>query len=643
MENLTSDIRLFDSHHPALTEGYYKISIDQKFSVDHNTPENYATRIDFNVAGERYSLDPTQVDSVFPPAGAMGDFSTILPHLCLNRSTLPWERTGNTPDSIPWLGLLLFTNEEINNPAQFMLESMSISAWEGGTTDDDVNADPISVIRLSRTLLDSILPTYTEVRYLAHVKGEAGKEKAVIIGSRMPVKDTKNTVHLVSFEDRYVNGIFDKSKLEFVSLKSWDFFCNDHFIITKEIVKTCVNEDIKAALYALVDKQYFKREDFLAAIQSQTQLSDGDKKDLLTKFEVAHLPSILKHLNRTPATLRLSETDGLPNLDHIPTSYIAAGYVPVSYQLKNGCDTIPAVYRGPLIPVSSEVPDENLTKVPLRFSDDLFRFIEKNESTKTKESVDISYSSAWELGKALALKDKNFSITLFQWKRTCYQLKKNRTNNSSTGHIVSLAPLTFPAMPVSVRNWLKDLTSLKNIPFNYLVPLEAMLPFESIRFFTVDQTWIRYLVDGAFSIARISATDSETDGDLAARENLYAMSTIKSGFFLRSRAVSGWPALLIDGKGTVENPLAREIAQTKLSPTLLVCFANYLLEDITIYQKPESVHFGFGDRDVSYSSTNKVKVDIDSLYGTGTNAMSNVATFTASLIERTEKVTFTIS
>ena len=45
---------------------------------------------------------------------------------------------------------------------------------------------------------------------------------------------------------------------------------------------------------------------------------------------------------------------------------------------------------------------------------------------------------------------------------------------------------------------------VRGVPFNYLVPDERMLPAESIRFFQLDESWMDCLLDGAFSIGRVT-------------------------------------------------------------------------------------------------------------------------------------------
>src|SRR5207244_4496777 len=154
------------------------------------------------------------------------------------------------------------------------------------------------------------------------------------------------------------------------------------------------------------DTVFLSDKDFLAALNHRLKalfmadplLQPGSPyvtKALLPTFEVTHLNQLLKHLNRAP---------------EMPISNLAGhGFLALSYKLKDG-STIPALYRGPLMPVGAQADILSIA-APLS-SDDLLRFFKAGDS----ESVNVSYASAWELGRLLALKDKNFSIALFQWK-----------------------------------------------------------------------------------------------------------------------------------------------------------------------------------------------------------------------------------
>jgi hypothetical protein len=116
-------------------------------------------------------------------------------------------------------------------------------------------------------------------------------------------------------------------------------------------------------------------------------------------------------------------------------------------------------------------------------------------------------------------------------------------------------------VPLDIRRFLGRLRLLEGVPFSYLVPDSLLLPPESIRFFYVDRNWTDALVQGALSVGTVNSADRAQLEQLHARvrdevdeeERFVRLpggekvqqgpaGTI-SGFLLRSRAVSGWPAM----------------------------------------------------------------------------------------------------
>lgn len=123
-------------------------------------------------------------------------------------------------------------------------------------------------------------------------------------------------------------------------------------------------------------------------------------------------------------------------------------------------------------------------------------------------------------------------------------------------------------VPRELRLWLAHLRLLESIPFSHLVADSALLPPESIRFFHLDRAWTDSLVEGALSVSTV------TTGDRAILEAVYPVIRAEvdeaerlvrpvgwepgkavasgdagpvTGFILRSRLVSGWPALSVRG------------------------------------------------------------------------------------------------
>src|SRR6185436_8273101 len=130
---------IFDNHKPFLEPGTYKIKVSQKLTVSNNELTVTSDDIVFKIEGEKYWIDQLQIDSVFPPAAGLGDFSSIFPQIVLNRSTIPWERHAQANDvTKPWLALILFNEDDITSfqedPNRSFVYHIKKTDWEGDTT-----------------------------------------------------------------------------------------------------------------------------------------------------------------------------------------------------------------------------------------------------------------------------------------------------------------------------------------------------------------------------------------------------------------------------------------------------------------------------------------------------------------------------
>src|SRR5580692_1877995 len=71
--------------------------------------------LQFAVRGPRFTLNPADISSYFPPPSPPTPFEGQLPHVVVARKTLPWERLlGPGPDyqGVPWLGLLVVDEDD---------------------------------------------------------------------------------------------------------------------------------------------------------------------------------------------------------------------------------------------------------------------------------------------------------------------------------------------------------------------------------------------------------------------------------------------------------------------------------------------------------------------------------------------------
>jgi hypothetical protein len=116
-------------------------------------------------------------------------------------------------------------------------------------------------------------------------------------------------------------------------------------------------------------------------------------------------------------------------------------------------------------------------------------------------------------------------------------------------------------VPLDLRRSIARLRLLEGVPFSYLVADSQLLPPESIRFFYLDRNWTDALIEGALSVGTANSADraqleqlypairNEIDEEEryvrmpGGEEVQQGPAGTITGFLLRSRAVSGWPAM----------------------------------------------------------------------------------------------------
>jgi hypothetical protein len=530
-------IQFVQYHSPGIATGDYVITLTQEVTIRGVAPQApFSTQRHFSIYGERFALKPTDIVAIFPPDGNLGEHSNVLPHLILDRSTLPWERQADASrNDVPWLALLLFDASEKPTPQIVKLSDLTTPTVKFPALHletGQVATDAVTVIDVKQHVLQMLLPTADELALLAHVRvsgnsTSAAQEQAVLIGNRLPARNVTSTVHLVSLEGRYVNGSFDfqgaggENLVRLVSLKSWSFSCVD-------------------------EKQSFK--------------------------------GLLLNLDRQPAMLRLP-----PHSASTVENYLSQGAALLPHTLRQASRTF-SWYHGPL--VTAEHKDA--PPLPVRAADALVRY------NATTGLFDISYAAAWQLGVLLALQSKQFSTNLYLWKRTHAQQLRQVEQQLRYAFL----PLQGQSVDANeqfkaISTWFASLSLLRGVPFNYLVPDEAMLPKEAIRFFWVDSTWIDCLLDGAFSIGRVTNSDHAQDtsqvvGNSSPAANPHEQIT---GCLLRSNVVAGWPGLQVSGYDNNGSSLPL-LRLDRLSPNVLICLFEGEIQSIAISLKPETLHFG---------------------------------------------------
>jgi hypothetical protein len=218
---------LFGSVTPPLEDGSYRITASTEVTYE-GTQHGLSQQHYFTVVGPRFAIPQAMVAGTFPPANGHGAFQDDLPHIVLSRRTLPWERAldpqgrlpaptiaaGDPPPlsgPVPWVALLLFEEGEYtlhrNIPLEQAVNNADVFRRLGSPqiTCDAVEAD--------LDLIKAILPSIEELQLLAHVRwvnvddrelNTAGGDGyyAVVVANRLPSENAQCRAILVSLEER---------------------------------------------------------------------------------------------------------------------------------------------------------------------------------------------------------------------------------------------------------------------------------------------------------------------------------------------------------------------------------------------------------------------------------------------------------
>ena len=609
---------------PGLDAGAYMVKVSQTVSTQPTAPLDNTYY--FAVEGPRFALNPDDINTTYPPDLAEGEFNNTLPHVVLVTQTLPWIRypTINEPprefedgkherDVPTWLGVLLFDgNDETAHPGfraqaragtvrDLFIKRTDANPAQGYSyfynakdlgPDSDSAAlaahleygqkpdDACQLIDVPLALFWKIAPSCDDLKVSAHLRNvnitkkatqngvPAGRNDlsaipgtsnfALVMGNRKPQAGVRTFAHLVSLE-----GLAP-------------FLPNDP--ATKDDSGEVTNPTkVVAGDTFNISPGGFMR---LVSLKSWSFTSVGDNshfEQLLMKLEPKDPLRAGEDVSAAPHDFSI----GLPvppaNVADLVSAKraknaLAMGYTALRHRTRDGGQTV-SWYRGPLLPYRVET---NVLPDTLSSSDAATLF------DPDSGMFDVGYAGAWQIGRLLALRDKHYSVLLYNWRREnlrdnvarmealalgqtlddiqqqlrdddlIYPLLKvflpesgaagqtaalahGRVRRADTHRAMLTDTATITdlmkdqlATPREIYTWLAKLKLLDGVPFNYLVPDERMLPPESIRFFYLDMNWVDALLDGALSIGRYAAKSApslEAAHDAAAKPIVHAVSS----------------------------------------------------------------------------------------------------------------------
>lgn len=421
---------LFGYELPPLSPGDYEIVTEQEVSaLNEETQVLKSSQLVTVKTIEPYTLPPDLIHSYYPPSARLVT-ATTLPHVVLKGATA-WERSGEHEHGTaptPWLALLVFTERELSAPP----EVLSPEVRPSGT----------KALTLSLDTINNFCPKFCQTQKFLKPKASAGANAPPATADFIFVNSTAFTMYF-DHQNPSQNEPQTKADLERYKFLAFmtDTGVDDGTGHANARLSTLLghrtrpyglsetSEKVYAHLVSIEDLE--NRIDWTAAQSSTATIA------LISLFswtfiwernnEGADL-EMFKHLGRPESTRSLA----IPIPESVKESQVAMpwvkeriteGYTIVRHRDIAG-ETSMALYRGPLTPQATRKPHirPSIHGTDLQIID------------VTAEVLDVSYSTAWELGRSLAGRDAKFSAAMAGLRRQIYmhavtKSKKGESDN----------------------------------------------------------------------------------------------------------------------------------------------------------------------------------------------------------------------
>ena len=444
----TDSIQIISNRIPALVAGTYSAKFTQAITAPDGKSDTLSSEQRFAVRVPQLRLDPNvDVHSVFPAPGH-SECANTLPHIVFNDAALPWERSVSTtsPDSfntIPWIALLTFTEDELNVPAEdltrYQMQPQQGSTYtasvKAGDLREPTDAGLISPVqKIEKNFKDnesvdclmlkpdffkrlfgsyvsgaaastfSGKPDFSPFSYLAHIRsvnpqamastspGDTELKVSLLLGHRVaPIglpHPTNMISHLVSLEglDRLDFSNNQTEYIGLVSLHSWTWMA----LPPEHVDFISVMDNLGKSIQPLRMKN-----DFLASLTKAAPSDDN------------------------AAWLRMRLQD--------------------SYILKPSTsmygDTSTTMFRGPFTATMPTRIDESVK--PWSTSGTDLQVVDTRTGI-----VDVSYQAAWQLGRLLAVGDTAFTTSLLRLRGKIHETASKLVREAANPDFVKMSQFT---------------------------------------------------------------------------------------------------------------------------------------------------------------------------------------------------------
>ncbi|KAK3336421.1 hypothetical protein B0T19DRAFT_396174 [Cercophora scortea] len=420
---------------PSLEGGEYVVATTQTLTTTNNTPVVKIGEQEFTVMTPKYKVPDNALKSIYPPLGYGAPVET-LPHIVFNDPYLPWERDASSlikPSSVyrvPWLALLTFTADELRLPAQDLAGEGSIFENIQAKPEQPLEQDPNLAVLVDLASIPKLAHCVTPITDTSSSDTDATAANLIFL---------KPTLFTELFRNNTAGG----SDQTYPDLSRYGFLSHSQRINTAGMAEASASDNAYYSLTvshrvgALAQKgptTVFVHLVSLEGVEAMTlPIQDSIQYVALASlysWSYTCLPpdsfdvkDLMRGLGETMGMLRgpqpsAKDIQSNPDRQRV-AKRIGDGCTLTRYRTQTG-EITAAIYRGALTPVQVPHPISpgwtfnSDCGMDLQILDDELGI------------VDITYYTAWQLGKTTAIADQSFSTALTKLRSQVHVIAMNR-------------------------------------------------------------------------------------------------------------------------------------------------------------------------------------------------------------------------
>ncbi|CAL1698578.1 unnamed protein product [Somion occarium] len=418
-------MQLYSFYTPGLATGLYDIDTVQQIDAS-GQKKAISVSQSFLVTAPRFSIDASLIHSTFPLSGVTAH-PNILPHIVFNDPHLPWQtEIGRTSEDdsmrIPWLAVVAFEQSELkmtpedtvfpsgfqgDPPAQsftlscnMTLQTLTQAGLRCAVPDLKESFDQESA--LPETNVDVIFP---KMDLFLSLFSDSANPPSIDVDRYKYLAHARqvNTTHMADA------GVLDEGTFSIIfSHRTGPLFSKG---APSTIPKPCVVHVVSLDMVNQMPTAAPDGSERAALISLYSWTYDCLPPETINFEDVMRAVGKNSDVFGTPKGIRDKAGKGLPSgVQTRIQDRIDDGYTLLRYRVQTGEETV-ALTRGPLTPrrvQNPEVVDNVWFDVHSNTGEDL-QIIDTALGL-----IDISYCTAWQLGKSLAIADQAFCAALLR-------------------------------------------------------------------------------------------------------------------------------------------------------------------------------------------------------------------------------------